>query len=644
MLKDMEKEAEEDEEIYDKMACWCETGDKDKKKSIADAEARIDDLTSKVEELTALSAQLNTEVKNLEQEVAKNQNALDQATAMRKKELAEFNAEEKDMLGTISSLKSAVTVLSKHNSMIQVSTSTSQINTVAANIQKIMQQHTDMLKHILTHSERKAVATFMQSPQDYFDAEPTFKQSYAPQSGEIFGVLSQMKETFESNLATSQQEETTNAKAYEDLKAAKEEEIASGQAMLDKKTNELATADEKNAEAKEDLTDTKSTLAADEEFLNMLKEQCANVDAEWEERQKTRQLEMESCSKALAVLSSDDAHDTFSSTFSLVQIRSAPDSMGRSEASRALWAAAKRSHNHRLATLAYKLKSDPFEKVKAAIDKMIESILRQKDEEVKHRDFCIDELNTNQLQTEKKEREKQDLTALKEDLTNTIEVLTGQINKLKSEISEAQVQLKRAGEDREAENKEFQKVVADQRATQKLLQKALAVLEGFYGKKAAAFVQEQQKQQQPAGPPPPPGFKSYKKNAASGGVMSMIQQIINDAKAMETEAIKAEDDAQNAYEGFVKETNEVIETKTKDMINKSEEKSKAESDLVQAGKEYDATMMELEHLANYNGELHSSCDFVLKNFEESQAAKDGEVEALKQAIASMSGSTALVQK
>merc|ERR1719235_164041 len=116
MLKQMEKEGEEDEEIYDKMACWCETYDKEKTKSIADAEARIESLTTSIEELTALSAQLNTEIKNLEQEVAKNQDALDKATALRQKQLAEFNAEEKDMLGAISSLKAAVTVLSKHNS------------------------------------------------------------------------------------------------------------------------------------------------------------------------------------------------------------------------------------------------------------------------------------------------------------------------------------------------------------------------------------------------------------------------------------------------------------------------------------------------------------------------------------------------
>merc|ERR1711939_935072 len=91
MLKQLEKEAEEDEEIYDKMACWCETNDKEKTAAIADAEDRISDLTTKIEEMTASSARLNTEIKNLEAEVAKNQAALDKGTAIRQKELAEFN-------------------------------------------------------------------------------------------------------------------------------------------------------------------------------------------------------------------------------------------------------------------------------------------------------------------------------------------------------------------------------------------------------------------------------------------------------------------------------------------------------------------------------------------------------------------------
>merc|ERR1740138_1635484 len=55
MLAQMEKEAEEDQEVYDKFVCWCETNDKEKTKSIADAEARIENLKAKIEELTALS-------------------------------------------------------------------------------------------------------------------------------------------------------------------------------------------------------------------------------------------------------------------------------------------------------------------------------------------------------------------------------------------------------------------------------------------------------------------------------------------------------------------------------------------------------------------------------------------------------------
>mmetsp|Transcript_124130 Transcript_124130/g.185538 ORF Transcript_124130/g.185538 Transcript_124130/m.185538 type:complete len:649 (+) Transcript_124130:228-2174(+) len=638
MLKQLEKEAEEDEEIYDKLACWCETNDKEKTKSIADAEAKISDLTVKIEEYTASSARLNTEVKNLEKEVAKNQEALDKATALREKQLAEFNSEEKDLLESISALKAAVTVLSKHHGSSLLQSPRSHMLGVATTLQHEMQKHAPLLRGVLSPSEKRTIESFVQSPEDYFDAAPTFKQSYAPQSGEIFGILRQMKETFESNLADSQKEENANQKAYEDLKAAKEAEISAGQAQIDTKTQELADTDAKNAHAKEDIEDTRASLAADEEFLMMLKEKCQMTDKEWEERQKTRQLEMQAVSKALAVLSGDDAHDLFSKTFNpafLQEEIAKGHSERREQASNMLAAAARKLHNPRLATLAYRVRLDAFSKVKKAIDDMIAQLLKEKEDEIKHRDFCVEEFNTNQLQTEKKEREKQDLLAKIEDLEMTIKTLTEEIEGLKAEIAEMQVQLKRAGEDREKENKEFQMTVADQRATQKLLQKALGVLGEFYGKgeKASLLAQKQE----PAGPPPPAGFQEYKKSAASGGVMSMLQQIISDAKAMEAEAIRSEEDAQKAYEDFVKETNASIQTKTKEIANKSEEKAKAETTLVETKEAKESVMLELEQLSNYNAQLHQSCDFVMDNFEVRQTARDEEVEALRQAKAILSG-------
>merc|ERR1712196_465034 len=117
------------------------------------------------------------------------------------------------------------------------------MGSVAATVQHEMQKHASLLRGVLTRSERNLITSFIQAPADYFDATPTFKQSYAPQSGEIFGILRQMLETFESNLSASQKEELASQKAYEDLKAAKEGEIGAGQSQVDTKTKELADTD-----------------------------------------------------------------------------------------------------------------------------------------------------------------------------------------------------------------------------------------------------------------------------------------------------------------------------------------------------------------------------------------------------------------
>jgi DNA repair exonuclease SbcCD ATPase subunit len=400
-------------------------------------------------------------------------------------------------------------VLSKHHGGAFLQMPRSHVVGVAATLQHELQKHATLMEGVLTRSERRAATAFIQAPEDFFDAEPTFKQSYAPQSGEIFGILKQMKETFETNLAAAQKEEAESQKAYEDLKAAKEEEIAAGQAQLDAKTQELADTDEKNAQAKEDIKDTRESLAADQEFLAMLKEKCQMTDQEWEERQKTRQLEMEACSKALAVLSGDDAHDLFSKTFNPALVQTSMQSERRLKASKLLSAVARKLQNPRLSALAVQVRLDAFTRVKKAIDDMIAQLLVEKADEIKHKDFCVEEFNKNELETEKKDREKKDLIAKIEDLTMTIDELTKAIDTLKAEIAEMQVQLKRAGEDREKENKEFQTTVADQRATQKLLQAALGILQEFYGKpkENAAFAQRAE----PAGPPPPPWLRSVQK-------------------------------------------------------------------------------------------------------------------------------------
>merc|ERR1740130_167538 len=135
---------------------------------------------------------------------------------------------------------------------------------------------------IISPSQKKAVTAFIQGGIQ----QPAGFQSYAPASGQIFGILKQMKETFESNLSTSQKEELAAQDQFTALKAAKTKEITAAKKQVDNKTVELADTDEANAQAKEDLSDTRSALDADTTFLLNLKQKCKESDAEMEARTK----------------------------------------------------------------------------------------------------------------------------------------------------------------------------------------------------------------------------------------------------------------------------------------------------------------------------------------------------------------------
>merc|ERR1719263_1573349 len=194
--------------------------------------------------------------------------------------------------------------------------------------------------------------------------------------------------------------------------------------------------------------------------------------------------------------------------------------------------------------------------------------------------------------------------------------------------------MKRAGEDRELENKDFQLIIADQRATMKVLNAALDILKGFYDK--AALVQRSKEEPYVAGPPPPAAFKSYE-NQGSGGVLGAIEGVIADAKAMEADAIRAEADAQSGYENFSKDTNDAVDEMIRSINTKTEFKAQCESDKVETEQSRDTSIGTLEELANENTAIHADCDYTLKNFDLRQSARGQEVEALKQALVFLSG-------
>merc|ERR1719327_1789122 len=183
--------------------------------------------------------------------------------------------------------------------------------------------------------------------------------------------------------------------------------------------------------------------------------------------------------------------------------------------------AASRAKDPRLAALAVSAHMSNFGKVKESIQSMIDNLLKEKEDEIKHRDFCIDEFNKNERNIENKERVKSEKLAKIDDLQSTIDTCTKDLETMKASIAEMQVQMKRAGENREIENKDFQLTIADQRATQKLLGAALGILQSFYSKAALVQGGRGSASKRTAQTPMPPGFKPLKKSAAGGGVVAM---------------------------------------------------------------------------------------------------------------------------
>merc|ERR1719262_1853425 len=285
-----------------------------------------------------------------------------------------------------------------------------------------------------------------------------------------------------------------------------------------------------------------------------------------------------------------------------------------------------------LSTLAVTVSLDSFTKIKEAMDKMTADLKKEQEEEVKFKSYCTKELNLNEKATFEKTDQKEDLEALIAKLTKLIKKLTSEIADANNQIAETEPAILKASQVREGENADFQTVVADQRATQDILTKALGKLKAFYkNAKGGALMQK-------ASQEPPVKFNAYKNNAGASPVIGLIEQIIEDSKALESEAVAGEVEAQKSYETFVKDSNDLIAKFTESVSMKTKAKAGARMDSEQAKSDLDSTEGELEALAEYEADLHRDCDFVLKNFNIRQKARLDEMEAIGQAKAILSGS------
>eukprot|EP00746_Dinoflagellata_sp_MGD_P113864 gnl/MRDRNA2_/MRDRNA2_50555_c0_seq1.p1 gnl/MRDRNA2_/MRDRNA2_50555_c0~~gnl/MRDRNA2_/MRDRNA2_50555_c0_seq1.p1 ORF type:complete len:700 (-),score=229.58 gnl/MRDRNA2_/MRDRNA2_50555_c0_seq1:17-2116(-) len=646
MAVELNKELEDDKAVYEEVSCWCQTNEKEKTQAIETGEARIEALVAQLGEDGAKIQELKATLANAKDKINKDFAALQEASAMRMKESKEFHGEENDLIGAVQACNQALVVLSKHHPDLL------QVRNVAKGLEGV---RAELLPHVLNGVQVALLKEFMrqaQNPRSFLGMGYSLSipgmNSYAPQSGQIVGILKQMKEEFSENLSETQKSELQAQEQFKALKAAKEEEIAAGEKLVEETEADLAEFQEKHAQAMEELSATEDQVKTDKEFLANLRKRCTETDAEYQERVKSRMEEITAVQDTIAFLSSDEAFDLFDKTVNtaFLQVNAESSTKKRENALRqqavavlARVAGLGQKESPKIAMIAESAKLDAFTKVIEMIDKMIVELKDQQQDEVKHRDFCIAELNKNTLQMDEAHAKRESLQANIADLEATIKKLGTDIETTKEEIAAMEIEMKRAGEDRAAENADYQQTVNDHRITQEILTKALQRMKQVY-----FFMQEEPgaPQMQLSGNATDAGsaparFKKMEKNVGGSKVVTMIEQIIGDSKGLEAEAIHAEEVSQNAYENFMKDSNKSITQATQSIADMTDEKAKSEQALEMAQTDMTSTNKQIENLMGTNADLHEDCDFILKNFEVRQDARAQEIDALGEAKAILSG-------
>merc|ERR1719146_247087 len=227
-----------------------------------------------------------------------------------------------------------------------------------------------------------------------------------------------------------------------------------------------------------------------------------------------------------------------------------------------------------LASLVSQVEADPFAKLKKLIQELIERLLQEAADEANHKGWCDKETSAAKQDRTYNAEEIEQLNgrlasneALRDKLQEEVDILEKEIKELEDELAKAT----KLRKDEKAENLA---TIKEAEEGQDAVEMAIEVLSKFYNKAKDAKVEFTQ-----AIPDmPDSGFESgeaYKgKQAASGGILGMLDVILGDFERTIRETTKEEAKAAQEFLEFDRTTKTSINTKKLAREAKDEELQK----------------------------------------------------------------------
>jgi len=498
-----------------------------------------------------------------------------------------------------------------------------------------------------------------------------------------------LQDDFRKQLGTTQKEEMNSQHAYNMAASDHKDFIENSERAVDEMGKEKNRKTEQKALDTKQKQATEGVKAENEKTLSEMTTECTEKRLSFQEKQQLRAEEIEAIAKAIEILSSSEVSGNAEKYLALPQRKGA--SLAQAGSLRAsgvhrrvrefLEHEGERLKSQRLVMLAEKVMADPFAKVKSMIDAMITRLLEEANQDAQHEGFCDTEMGKNKITRTKLSEDIDGLEAAIESGKATIESLAADTAQLTAEVAELEKAVAEATALRTDEKAKNKETIADAQSAQKAVAAATAVLKDFYAKASTATALVQQR----AGAPDPrnwglktsvkmgteewdalanPDFKGTEGNnyagaldsghkegmqtfgetekgqqdEASYGVLGLLEIILADFANLEADTSAAEAAAQKAYERFMVECKESKATKEKKIELNSADQASAEAKLQEDTADLKATQDELLAADRVYEKLVPQCIDQGMTWEERVAARQAEIDSLKEALKLLSQS------
>jgi len=619
----VEAEAKSQEELFNKYMCYCQNSGGDLGNSIAAAKTKGPQLAAALKESEATKAQLSEDLKNHKAARAEAANSIAASEALRKKQASQFATESGDLKTNIAALAGAITALNKGMSGFLQTSKAVAVKRIA-------------LDADMGSVDRQMLMDFLQG-----------SSSYAPKSGQISGILKQMKDTMEASLADVVAAEKDSTASFKKLIAAKMKEVVANTKAIETKTARVGELGVSIAEMQNDAEDTAQQLADDQKFAQDLAKNCATKKSDWANIKAERALELTAIADTITILTQDDALELFKKTLpSPSLIQTSTKSQATVQRALVLIKQARAVVPSKMSTaldfisLALTGKKVSFGKVIAMIDELVGLLKKEQEDDNAKKAMCAKQIDEVEDTKKGLENDVSDAGVSIDQLKEHKAILANEIKALVAAIAKLDADVEAEGATRQEEHAAYLELTSSNTAAKDLLGVAKNRLNKFYNPKlyvAPAFVQVYSHEQE-APPPPPDSFAPFTKKAqASTGVLTLLDNLIADLDKETQEAQVAEKDAQAEYETYIRDATSSRAADAKSVTDKEGAKADAEASLQKTKEGKGAKVKELMAAAQLLANLHADCDWLASNFELRKQARAGEVESLNRAKAVLSG-------